>query len=164
MSLWPGVVELGGDSWEAVCYILFLLLLLLSLSVKSNSATPWTAARQASLSFTISPSLLKLMSIESVMPSYHLILCHPLLLLPSVFLSIRALPQRKNNFANYTRMWCFHITSACNHLEDFWLTKTDFTIHQVLCIHEKKNGREITWPKCPPKTYLYLLSNSLNPF
>ena len=52
-------------------------------------ATPWTAARQASLSFTISWSLLKLMSIESMIPSNHLILCHPLLLLPSVFLSTR---------------------------------------------------------------------------
>ena len=52
-------------------------------------ATPWTAACQASLSITISQSLLKLMSITSVMPSNHLILCHPLLLLSSVFLSIR---------------------------------------------------------------------------
>ena len=52
-------------------------------------ATPWTAARQASLSFTISRSLLSLMSIESVMPSNHLTLCHPLLLLPSILLSIR---------------------------------------------------------------------------
>ena len=51
-------------------------------------ATPWTAAHQASLSFTISKSLLKLMSIQLVMPTNHLILCHPLLL-PSVFPSIR---------------------------------------------------------------------------
>ena len=51
-------------------------------------ATPWTAARQASLSFTIPWSLLRLMSVESVMPSNHLILCHPLLLLPSTFPSI----------------------------------------------------------------------------
>ena len=51
-------------------------------------ATPWTAARQASLAIT-NQSLLKLMSIESVMPSNHLILCHPLLLLPSIFPSIR---------------------------------------------------------------------------
>ena len=51
--------------------------------------TPWTAARQASLSLTISQSLLKLMSIESVMPSIHLILCCPLLLLPSIFPIIR---------------------------------------------------------------------------
>ena len=52
-------------------------------------ATPWTAAHWASLSVTNSQSLLKLMFIESVMPSNHLILCHPLLLLPSVFPSIR---------------------------------------------------------------------------
>ena len=52
-------------------------------------ATPWTAACQASLSFNISPSLLKLMSMESVMPSNHLILYRPLLLLPSIFPSIR---------------------------------------------------------------------------
>ena len=55
----------------------------------SDSATPWTAARQATLSVTNSWSLLKLMSIESVMPSNHLILCHPLLLPPSIFSGIR---------------------------------------------------------------------------
>ena len=60
----------------------------LSCSVMSDSATPWTAARQASLSLTNSQSLLKLMSIESVMPSNHLILCRPFLLLPSIFPSI----------------------------------------------------------------------------
>jgi len=51
--------------------------------------TPWTTARQVSLSFTISQSLLKLMSIESTMPSNHLILCHPFLFLPSIFPSNR---------------------------------------------------------------------------
>ena len=65
-----------------------------TLSVQSLSrvrlfATPWTAARQVSLSITSSRSLLKLMSIESVMPSNHLILCRPLLLLPSIFARIR---------------------------------------------------------------------------
>ena len=58
-------------------------------SVVSDSATLWTAARQASLTITNSRSLLKLVSIESVMPSNHLILCCPLLLLPSFFPSIR---------------------------------------------------------------------------
>ena len=67
----------------------FLSYLLLSRSVVSDSATPWTAAHQASLSFTISQSLLQLMSTESVMPSNHLVLCLPLLFLPSVFPSIR---------------------------------------------------------------------------
>ena len=60
-----------------------------SLSRVRISMTLWTVAPQASLSFIISWSLLKLMSIESVMPSNHLILCHPLLLLPSIFASIR---------------------------------------------------------------------------
>ena len=60
-----------------------------SLSHVRLFATPWTAARQASLSITNSHSLLKLMSIELMMPSNHLILCHPLLLLPSIFPSIR---------------------------------------------------------------------------
>ena len=60
-----------------------------SLSRVRLFATPWTAAHQASLSITSTQSLLKLMSIKSVMPSNHLILCHPLLLLPSVFPSTR---------------------------------------------------------------------------
>ena len=58
-----------------------------------DSVTPWTTAHQASLSFTISQSLIKLMSIESVMPYSHLILCCPLLLLPSIFPSIRVFPM-----------------------------------------------------------------------
>ena len=60
-----------------------------SLNAVQLFATPWTTARQASLSFPISQSLLRFVSIESVMPFNHLILCHPLLLLPSVFPSIR---------------------------------------------------------------------------
>ena len=68
-----------------------------SLSCVQLFATPWTAAHQASLSFTISLSLLKLMSVESVMLSNHLILCHPLLLLLSVFPSIRVCPRRAYN-------------------------------------------------------------------
>ena len=70
---------------------LFLILWLFTVQSFSRVrlfATPWTAACQASLSFTITQSLLKLMSIESVMPSNHLFLCHPRLLLPSIFPSI----------------------------------------------------------------------------
>ena len=66
-----------------------LLYIVQSLSPVWLFVTPWTAAGQASLSSTNSQSLLKLMSIESVMPSNHLILCHPLLFLPSIFPSIR---------------------------------------------------------------------------
>ena len=66
-----------------------LCTLLFSRQVMFDFVTPWTAARQASLSITNSRSLLKLMSIESVMLSNHLILCHSLLLLPSIFPNIR---------------------------------------------------------------------------
>ena len=68
-----------------------------SLSRVRLFATPWTAACQASLSITNSRRLPKFMSIESVMPSNHLILCHPLLLLPSIFPRIRAFPRRGLN-------------------------------------------------------------------
>ena len=69
--------------------IIFYQSVQFSCSVVSDSVTPWTVARQASLSVTNSWSLLKLMSIELVMPSNHLIFCCPLLLLPSVFPSIK---------------------------------------------------------------------------
>ena len=73
-----------------VCYCgSFLTVIVQSLGGVWLFATPWIAARQASRFSTISRSLLKLMSIESVMPSNHLILCCPLLLLPSILLSIR---------------------------------------------------------------------------
>ena len=69
--------------------------------------TPWTAARQAPLSFTISRSLFKLMSIESVMPSNHLILCHPLLLLPSIFPSIRVFSNESALLVRWPKHWSF---------------------------------------------------------
>ena len=68
-----------------------------SRSVVSDSATPWTAARQASLSITNSRSLPKLMSIESVMPSYHFIFCRPLLPPPSIFPSIRVFSNESSS-------------------------------------------------------------------
>ena len=69
--------------------------------------TPWTAARQASLSITNSWSLLKLMSIESVMPSNHLILCHPFLLLPSVFPRIRVFSNESVLCIRWPKDWRF---------------------------------------------------------
>jgi len=79
----------------------------LSHSVMSDSETLWTAARQASLSITNSWSLLKLMSIESVMPSNHLILCHPLLLLPSVFPSIKIFSNESALRITWPKCWSF---------------------------------------------------------
>ena len=75
--------------------------------VVSNSATPWTAARQASLSITNSRSLLKLMSIESVMPSNHLIYCCPLLLLLSIFPSIRVFSNESVLRIRWPKYWNF---------------------------------------------------------
>ena len=69
--------------------------------------TPWTAACQASLSITSSQSLLKLMSIELVMPSNHLTLCHPFLLLPSIFLSIRVFSKKSVLHIRWPKYWSF---------------------------------------------------------
>ena len=69
--------------------------------------TPWTAARQASLSIATSWSLFKLMSIESVMPSNRLIHCHPLLLLPLIFLSIRAFSNESFLHIKWPKYWSF---------------------------------------------------------
>ena len=73
----------------------------------SDSVTPWTAACQASLSFTVSQSLLRLMSIESVMSSNHLIFCHRLLLLPSEFPSIRVFSSESVLGIRWTKYWSF---------------------------------------------------------
>ena len=79
-------------------------------SVVSNSATPWTAACQASLSFTSFWNLLKLMSITSVIPSNHLILCHPLHLLPSVFPSIRVFSNESVLHIRCPKYWSFSLS------------------------------------------------------
>ena len=84
-----------------------MLFLLFSHSVVSDSAVPWTAARQASLSFTISWSLLNLMSIDSVMSSNYLLLCHPLFLLPSVFPSIRVFSNKSALRIRWPKFWNF---------------------------------------------------------
>ena len=78
-----------------------------SLSHVQLFATPWTAARQASLSITNSQSLLKLISIELVMPSNHLILCHPLLLPPSIFPSIRVFSNESALHIRWPKYWSF---------------------------------------------------------
>ena len=88
---------------------------LLSSSVQSVSCvrlfvTPWTAARHSSLSITNSQSLLKLMSIKSLMPSNHLILCHPLLFLPSVFPSIRVFWNKSALCIRWPKYWSFNFS------------------------------------------------------
>ena len=83
-------------------------------------ATPWTAAHQASLSFTISKSLLNFMSIQSLMPSNHLILCHPLLLPPSIFPSIRVFSNESALLIRWPKYWSFSFRISSSN-EYSWL-------------------------------------------
>ena len=101
----------------SVCLSILLCLELKSLDISFSSVqslsrvpffvTPWTAARQPFRSITNSQSLPKLMSIESVMPSNHLILCRPLLLLPSIFLSIRIFSNESALGIRWPKYWSF---------------------------------------------------------
>jgi len=99
------------------------LIVVQSLSPVRLFEIPWTAARQASLSFTISQSSLKLMSIESVMPSNRLILCHLLLLLPSIFPSIRVFSNESALHIRWPKYWSFSISpsSAYSQLISFMM-------------------------------------------
>ena len=92
--------------------IWFSLAVVQSLSHVPIFVTPWTATCQASLSITNSQSLLKLMSIESVMPSNHLILCRPLLLLPSIFPSIRVFYNDLALCIRWPKYWSFSISPS----------------------------------------------------
>ena len=93
------------SSWESLA---LGFVVVQSLSHIRLFVTPWTAARQASLSFTISQSLLKLMSIELVMPTNHLILCRPLLLLPSIFPSARVFSSESTLLLiTWPKYWSF---------------------------------------------------------
>ena len=101
---------------KAFCFIMVdSLCLIVSQSVQSLSrvrlfATPWIAARQASLTITNSQSLLKVMPIKSVMPSSHLILCRPLLLLPSIPPSIRVFSNESTLRMRWAKYWSFSLS------------------------------------------------------
>ena len=90
-------------------------------------ATPWTAAYQASLSISISQSLLKFMLIDSVMPSNHLILCHPFLLLPSIFPIIRVFSNELAPCIRWPKYWSFSFSISPSMNQSFqWIFRTDF--------------------------------------
>ena len=93
------------NKWSNICQYIWKWKW--SCSVVSDSAAPWAAAHQASLSITNSWSFLKLMSIESVMPSNRLILCHPLFLLPSIFPSIRIFSSESVLRIRWPKYWHF---------------------------------------------------------
>ena len=109
--------------------------------------TPWTAAHQASLSFTISQSLLKLMSIELVMPSNHLILCRALLLLLSIFPNIRVFSNKSVLHIRWPKYWSFSfIISPSNEysglisfrIDWFYLLEVQGTLKSLLQHHTSK--------------------------
>ena len=106
--------------WDSYSLLVCLYVLWTFSSVQSHScvrlfATPWTEARQASLSITTSQSLLKLMSIESMMPSSHLILCHPLLFLPSILPGIRVFSNESVLRIRWPKYWSFSFSiNPCN--------------------------------------------------
>ena len=109
-----------------------------SLSRVQLFVTPWTAAHQASLSITNSWSLLKLMSIESVMPSNHLILCCPLLLLPSIFPSIRVFSKDSVLHIRWPKYWSFSFNiSPSNEYSglNIWCFLTLSQFHHPLKLH-----------------------------
>ena len=118
-----------------------------SLSRVRLSANPWTAARQASLSITNSRSSLKLMSIESVMPSNHLILCRPLLLLPSIFPSIRVFSKESVLRIRWPEYWSFrfNISPSNEHpglisfrMDQLDLLEVQGTLKSLLQYHSSK--------------------------
>ena len=112
-------------------------------------ATPWIAARQASLPITNSRSLPKLMSIVSVMPPNHLILCHPLLLLPSIFPSIRVFSNESALHIRWPNYWSFSFnispSNECSGLISFRMDRLDLlavqgTLKSLLQHHSSKTS------------------------
>ena len=97
----------------------------------SDFTTQWTAARQASLSFTTSQSLLKLMFIELVMPSSHLVLCCPLFLLPSIFPSIRVFSNESVLSIRWSKYWNFSFSiSLSNEHSRLSRVFSNITVHK----------------------------------
>ena len=114
--------------------------------------TPWTAAHQASLSFTISRSLLKLMSVELVMPSNHLILYHPLLLLASIFPSIRVFSNQSVLHIRWPKYWSFSFSICLPvNIQDLfplgWAGLISFPSKGFSRVFSNESALRIRWPK-----------------
>ena len=115
-------------------------------------ATPWNAAHQDSLSFTVSQSLFKLMSVKSVMPFNHLVLCHPFLLLPSIFLSARVFSSELVLHISWPKYWSFSFSFSINpsneysglislRIDWFALFAVQGTLKSLLQHHSSKQTR-----------------------
>ena len=98
--------------WVPLCLKIFVVVVFQSLSCVQLFVTSWTAAHKSPLSSTISQNLLKLTSIELVMPSNHLILCCPFLLLPSIFPSIRVFSSESVLHIRWPKDWSFSFSTC----------------------------------------------------
>ena len=160
----PQLRAIGLD----IMYIKSDIVFTLATTIQSLSrvwlfTTPWTIACQASLSITNSRSLPKLMSIELVMPSSDLILCHPLLLLPSIFPSIRVFSSESALRIRWPKYWSFsfNIRPSNEHRGLIWMDWLDLpavqgTLKSLLQCHSSKssillyNSHNHTWPLDKP--------------
>ena len=134
------------------CYVWIWVVAVQLLSGVWFLVIPWTAAHHASLSFTISQSLLKLTSIELVMPSNHLILCHPLLLLPSIFPKISVSSNESVLCIRYPKYWIFSLSISpskeysgliSSRIDWFCLLAVQDTLKSLLQHHNSKGS--ILW-------------------
>ena len=136
-------------------------------SVMSDSVTPWTAALQASLSIINSLSLFKLMSIQSVMPSYHLILRHPFLLLLSIFSSIRVFSNESVLRIRWPESWSFNFSiSLPINIQDWFQFKSEFGNKVFMNWATVSSQSCFCWlyrasPSLPPKNIILLLMGLL---
>ena len=131
---WPGRKRDTLGDWDSHRHTTAFAAVAPSLGRVWLFVTPRTAARQASLSFTISQASVKFMSIESVMLSNHLIFCGSLLLLPSVFPRIRVLPSKSALHIRWPKYWSFSI-SPCNEysgLTSFRIDQLDLAVQGAL--------------------------------
>ena len=133
--------------WWTSRLLLYVLSWVRTLSHVWLFVTPWTTAHQASLSITNSRSLLKLMSIKSVMPYNHLILCHPLFLLPSVFPSIRGFSNESVLWISWPKYWSFSFSISLSNeysglisfrMDSLGLLEVQGTLKSILQQHSSK--------------------------
>ena len=119
--------SLAEGNWRGDCLSSWLLFVVQSLSPVQLFAVTWTAAHWSSQSFSISWSLFKLMSIEAVMSSDHLILCRPLLLLPLIFPSFRVFSSESALCIRWPKYWSFSISpfNEYSGLVSFWINWFD---------------------------------------
>ena len=137
---------------------LFAVVVVQLLSCVRLVATPWTTARQASLSSTISWSLLKLMSFESVMPSNHLILCCPLFSLSPIFSSIRVLSNESALCIRWPKYWSFSLSlSPANEYSGWFPLRLTGLIHG----YNFKIITNIFWPFCLRKEEIRLVAERM---